>query len=119
MPTIKLTKVNILGKKYYSTFRLNDSWMLQTNEITEQEYVDASTTIPVLSGYTYVSSAKKIAFDTFTHDLSDKQYATQENGFHWVKIPKYKIYKINPEYITNDTLSQAGIDFIQTNSEPE
>jgi len=78
--------------------------------------VDMDGNIVIPQGSTLVSSATKISFSTLSGELSDKEYATQVNGFHWVKIPNYKMYKINPGFISRNILSQAGIDFIQTNS---
>jgi len=114
MATIKLTKVNIGPSRNVITLKDSQGVSSQAEMVVD---MDGNIVIP--QGSTLVSSATKISFSTLSKELSDKQYATQPNGFHWVKIPGYKMYKINPEYISKSILSQGGIDFIQTNSEAE
>ena len=101
---VKLTKVNI-GPTRYIVF--------QDGVPTE---VSASVFMVVdMEGniiYNYSDWSKRIGFVTPSKSLSDKEYATQENGFHWVKLRGYAMIKINPEFITNDTLSQEGVDYI-------
>ena len=97
MPTIKLTKVNIGPERYYA----RQAGLLQ--EISKP----AEGTNP------YEFWCQQISFDTPSGFLSDNQYATQANGFHWVKINKYEMIKIAPEFIVNDILSNAGIDEIK------
>jgi len=107
MATIKLTKVNIGPNKIYSTFNIG-------GELVTQEVM-----VVPLDGEldpTFVGSATKISFATLSGNLEDNQYATQPNGFHWVKLPGYKMYKIDPGFINKNFLSQTGIDFIHTNS---
>ena len=110
MATIKLTKVNIGPNKTYVTSNIDGEFVTQ-----EVMYVPLEEDLSP----TFVSSATKISFATVSGQLSDNEYATQANGFHWVKIPGYKMYKINPEFISKNILSQAGITFIQTNSVAE
>ena len=105
MATIKLTKVNIGPTRYI---------VYQDGVPSE---VSASVFMVVdMEGktiYNYSDWSQKIGFSTPSKELSDKQYATQANGYHWVKIAGYATIKIPPEYITNGTLSQAGIDYIK------
>ena len=114
MATIKLTKVNIGPSKNVVT--LMDSQGVQSQAVM---VVDMDGNIVIPEGSTFVSSATKISFSTLSGELSNKEYATQANGFHWVKLAGYTMIKIDPQYITNNFLSQAGIDFIYKNAGPE
>src|SRR3989304_407492 len=109
MPTIKLTKVNIGPSKNVVT--LKDSQGVSSQAVM---VVDMDGNIVVPEGSTIVSSATKISFSTLSGELSNNEYATQENGFHWVKLAGYTLIKINPEYISKNILSQAGVDFVHT-----
>ena len=113
MPTIKLTKVNIGPFKNVATFK-DGQGVLTSSEVMVVE-LDGTPTIP--EGSTWIRTGRQITFSTPSGELSDKEYATQANGFHWVKIAGYRMYKIPPEYITNNTLSQAGIDYIKSQAE--
>ena len=108
---MKLKLVNIVDDRYFHDFRM-DSDKTIVAVATTKESIDSLTIsasiMPTLSKATYVWSAAKIGFDTPTGELSDSQYATQVNGFHWVKIPGYAVIKINPEFIKNNILSPAG-----------
>lgn len=104
MATIKLTKVNIGPERYY----LRMSGLLQEiPKPAEGEIVEG--------GYW----CQQISFDTPSGFLSDNQYATQENGYHWVKINRYAMTKIAPQFITNDILNAEGITEIKNRSEVE
>jgi len=115
--TIKLTKVSIGSDKHFSTF--DTSGGLVTDEITLSEYTNIFTEIPTKEDGTWRQSSTKISFDTSTGELSDKQYATQENGFHWVKIPDYAVTKIDPKFIDKDLLSADGVADVKERSEAE
>lgn len=99
MPTINLTKVNIAPDRYY----LRRSGVLQ-------EIPKPSPEEMVEGGYW----CSQISFDTPSGFLSDNQYATQANGYHWVKIKNYAMTKIAPEHIVNDVLSNDGLNYIKT-----
>ena len=114
MATIKLTKVNIGLSKNVITVKNAQGVTTQAEMV-----VDMEGNIIVPEGSTLISSATKISFSTLSGNLEDNQYATQPNGFHWVKLPGYKMYKIDPEFISKNILSQEGIDFIYTNSVAE
>lgn len=121
---IQLTKVRIGQNKYYALFRKPDGTDIRI-QIQDRDYPDvlSSKNIEVKgilqAGGVWKRSSVNISFITSSGNLSDNQYATQENGFHWVKIAGYKIYKIAPELIVSDLLSDEGISFIQVNSEAE
>ena len=93
MATIKLTKVNIGPERYYARM----AGLLQ--EIPK----------PAEGDMTHDYWCQQISFDTPSGFLSDNKYATQANGFHWVKINRYAMTKIVPEFIVNDILSAEGI----------
>jgi len=97
---ITLQKVNIAVFKYWSTVSE------VSTEITEEEYNSGPKGDAVYS--------KRIAFNTPDGKLADGQYATQVNGFHWVKIPGYTVVKISSAYIKSNTLSSQGIAKILT-----
>ncbi len=103
MATIKLTKVNIGPNKTFSTFNIDGELVTQ-----EVMYVPLDEEL----GPTFVGAATKITFATVSGNLEDNQYATQPNGYHWVKIPGWTTCKIPPEFINKNILSQAGIDYI-------
>jgi|SRR3972149_10304484 len=111
MPTIKLTKVNIGPSKNVVT--LKDSQGVSTQAVM---VVDMDGNIVIPEGSTFVGAATKISFSTLSGELSDNEYATQENGFHWVKIKNYAMTKIAPEYIVGDVLSNEGINEIKKRS---
>jgi hypothetical protein len=115
MATIKLTQVNIGGNRYFHKFKRNSDGAIievATNKTAYDSLAVANPTNPSQSGYTWVSSYSTVGFDTPLGGLQDKQYATQANGAQWVKIPDYPMTKLPPGYITDDRLSQAGIDKI-------
>jgi hypothetical protein len=117
MATIKLTKVNIGSNRYYHVFKNNATGYVSEFQTTQASYnalAQYGASRPTKGGSTWVHSFSKIGFDTKTGNLSDNQYATQENGPHWVKIPDYKETKIPNQYIVNDILSEEGIALIQT-----
>lgn len=103
---ITLQKVNRAADRYYSII---DG---VKTEITEEEYNS-----PPAEGE---SRSVNIAFDTPTGELSDGQYCTQVNGFHWVKIPGYKVIKISPDFIgETNIITPQGITEIKESSEEE
>jgi hypothetical protein len=103
MPAITVQQVNIAGFKY---FLYNGT----KTEITEAEYNSPEP----FTG----TKSKEIAFDTPTGQLSDGQYAVQENGYVWGKIPKYVVFKMPPEYvdIPNNRITSEGVDYFKTHS---
>jgi hypothetical protein len=104
MPAITVQQVNITGFKYYL---VQDG---VKTEITEEEYNSPEP----FTG----TKTKQITFDTPTGELSDGQYAVQENGYVWGKIPKYVVIKMPPEYvdIPNSQITDAGIAWFKANS---
>ena len=101
---MRLSQVNIGPQRYYHRFRLaNDSIMVV---VALKESFDAilvrDCEFPVFSNATYLGSVAKISFDTVSKDLSDGEYATQVNGYHWVKISGCTVVKIDPEFIKNN-----------------
>src|SRR4030042_5996734 len=111
MATIKLTKVNI-GPTRYIVYQDG-----VPSEVSAEVFMVVDLEGNVI--YNYENWNKQIGFTTPSKELSDKQYATQANGYHWVKIAGYSTIKIPPEYITNNILSQAGIDYIKIWSRDE
>ena len=105
MATIKLTKVDI-GPTRYIVYEDG-----VPSEVSAEVFMVVDIDGKVI--YNYSEWSQQIGFATLSKDLSDKQYATQANGYHWVKIPGYAVIKIPPEHITNNTLNQAGIDYIK------
>ena len=114
MPTIKLTKVNIGANRYFNKYKNNATGYVVNVETTKEVY-DAIVALvepaPDKPGAAYVGSYTAIGFEG--GDLADNYYATQANGFHWVKINKYAMIKVFPEHITNNTLSNEGINYIK------
>ena len=92
---VSLTKVNIAPSRYYSII---DG---VKTEITEEQYNS-----PPAENET---RSVCIAFDTPTGQLSDGQFAIQKNGFCWVKAPGYKVIKLRPVFVKNNTLTAQGI----------
>ena len=110
MATIRLSSKSIGSDKTFTTFDIG-------GELVTQEVISIPLESEIDS--TFEGAVTKISFATPTGELSDNQYATQPNGFHWVKISGYKLIKIDPKFITKNVLSQEGITFIQTQSEAE
>ena len=102
---ISIQKVDIAGYKYFSII---DG---EKTEITEEQFNAGPSGDAVYS--------RNIAFDTPSGELSDGQYATQENGFHWVKIPGYKVIKIHPDMVAKGKTTVAGLNKILADSEAE
>ena len=107
---MKLTKVNIGTNRYVHKFKLSNGTVV-TESTTKASYDNLSikdSSRPVKAGATWFMSSIRIGFDTPTGELSDNQYATQDNGFHWVKLVGHDVVKVLPEYIKNDILSKEG-----------
>ena len=105
---MELTKVDIGDFRYFHKFELEDKTLV-TEVTTKETYDNLSATTPTKIDSTYKMSSIRIGFDTPTGELGDGQYATQENGSHWVKLKGYTMIKILPEYIKDDILSNEGI----------
>lgn len=108
MPTVKVTKVNITGSKYVAKYKdAQDDITYEDVIITGIEDIPTPPT-----GKTWEGTSRVIVFDTPSGTLTNNQYATQANGYHWVKLPKCSLIKIDPGYVINNILSQAGVDWI-------
>lgn len=110
---MELKKVIIGANRYFHKFRLVNDSIVETMVLKDSydSLSIANMVVPTHPTYpkaTYIGSATRISFDTPTGKLSDGEYPTQENGFHWVKIAGYEITKIDPKFIKNDILSPAG-----------
>ena len=104
---MRLKQVKIGENLYVNKFELSDKTII-TEATTKLAYDSLATATPTKTDTKWVASSIRIGFDTPTGELSDGQYATQDNGFHWVKIEGYDMVKILPEYIKNDILSKEG-----------
>ena len=104
---MKLQKVNIGANRYVHKFKLADKTIVEETT-TKTSYDNLTSTKPTKTDATWFMSSIRIGFDTPTGELSDGEYATQENGFHWVKIPGYDVEKVRPEYIKDNILSKEG-----------
>ncbi len=104
MATIKLTKVEI-GQPRYIIYQDG-----VPSEVSAEVFMVVDMEGNTV--YNYDTWSKKIGFATLSKELADNQYATQPNGYHWVKIPGWTTCKIPPEFINKNILSQAGIDYI-------
>jgi len=113
---MELTKVNIGEDRYFNKFELSDKTNI--SEATTKEDFD-SPDEPIKEDATLIQSSIKIGFDTSTGELRDGEYATQENGFHWIKISGYAVTKINPEFIKDSILSPEGEVDVKERSEAE
>lgn len=102
---ISLQKVSRASDRYYSII---DG---VKTEITEEQYNSPMSEGEVRS--------VNIAFDTPTGELTDGQYATQVNGCHWVKLPGYKVIKIDADMVSNNVITIDGINKILEDSEAE
>lgn len=100
MPAITVQRVNIAGVRYFSV--LNGV----KTPITEAEFPN-----PIPGSV----NSKQIYFDTPTGELSDGQYAVQDNGYVWAKIPKYAVFKMPPEYvdIPNNRITSDGVAYFK------
>ena len=118
---MNVTKVNIVADRYFHKFKLPNTSIarIETNKTDYDALSSKETPLPVFSNATYLSSANEICFDTTSGYLSDKEYATQASGFHWVKITGYEMWKVYPEDIHNDNLSNAAVKIIKENAVPE
>ena len=115
---MKLQKVEIGSNLYVNKFEQVDK-TITTEFISKEDYDNLSVSIPTMIDAVWKMSSIRIGFDTLTGELGDGQYATQENGFHWVKLIGYDLIKILPEFIINDILSDEGIEKIKKDSSEE
>lgn len=118
---MKLTKVDMAAERYYHKFRLAGGTVI-TEETTKTVFDNLSVKgnpQPTKTGGTWQMSYDTPAFDTLSKELGDNQYATQINGYHWVKLPGFKMEKIDPGYIISDDLSSAGEMLIKELAEVE
>lgn len=104
---MELKKVAIGENIYVHKFELSDKSII-TEATTKASYDNLTSIKPIKADSTWFMSSKRIGFDTPTGELSDGEYATQENGSHWVKLTGYDTVKINPEYIKNNILTKEG-----------
>ena len=115
---IRLTERNIGENKYIHKFMRPNGGII-TVMTTASSYNDLVHTQPVYPDATWVMSSIRIGFDTPTGDLGNKEFATQANGYHWVKLRGYVMRKIPPEYIVGVTLSPEGAALIETEGNAE
>ena len=116
---MKLKKVNIGANKYVHKFKLADEKVITefTTKVSYDNLKDQiKPTKPDAAGF---MSSIRIGFDTPSGDLSDGDYATQKNGYHWVKLAGYEVWKVMPEDVHNDNLSKAGEKSIKEKAGPE
>jgi len=113
MAIIKLTKVDIVADKYFAKFDTDGS--ISKEEIDSTSFDSVQSKVDAV----WLSSARKISFDTPTGQLRDGEYATQLNGFHWVKITGYAVIKVRPGVVTNNALQQKGIEEVKLKSVEE
>ena len=118
---VKLTKVEIGDFRYSYKFRLENGNIVEVMilGVNFDALLGRDVIIPEYPSATFIGATKHIGFDSPPRSLADKEYSTQPNGYHWVKIAGYAMIKIAPEYIVNGTLSNAGVTLIQTESVAE
>jgi len=122
MPT-KLTNVEI-----HANPRIIYKFLLSTGDVLERvglniglEWSNLTGKNPILPSEpdaTFIGATKHIGFGDLLipRILLDGEYATQINGYHWVKLSGYEMIKIAPEYISSSRLSNEGVALIQTES---
>ena len=115
---VKLTKVEIGDFRYSYKFRLGNGNIVEVMTIAANfdALLGRDVVVPEYPDATFVGATKHISFDSPPRSLADKEYATQTNGYHWVKIEGYAMIKIAPEYIVSNSLSNAGVTLIQDES---
>ena len=113
---MKLQKVEIGSNLYVNKFELVDKTII-VEPSTKEVYDNLSVSKPTKVDAVWKMSSIRIGFDTPTGELGDGQYATQENGFHWVKLEGYDMRKINPEYIKDNILLDEGLAKIEMTKE--
>ena len=116
---MKLIKVNIGANKYVHKFRLEDKTVI-TEATTKASYDNLKDQIkPTKPDATWFMSSIRIGFDTPSGNLSDGEYATQKNGYHWVKLAGYEMWKVMPEDVHNDNLLKGAEKKIEEYAGPE
>ena len=105
---MKLKKVAIGENRYVHKFELANGSIVEVMAL-KTSYDNLATIQPTQAQATWKCSSIRIGFDTTSGNLSDGEYATQENGSHWVKIEGYDMVKISPEYIVRNNLSDEGL----------
>ena len=94
-----LRKVNIGADRYFHKFQLSDG-TISYRTTTKEEYGGLNYSVkPTKTDAVWLSSSSRIGFDTPSGELDDGQYATQKNGFDWVKLAGYEMKKLMPEDI--------------------
>jgi len=115
---VKLTKVEIGEFRYSYKFKLSNGNIVEVMVlgVNFDALLGRDVIIPEYPSATFIGATKHIGFDSPPRSLVDKEYATQLNGYHWVKIAGYAMIKIAPEYIVSNSLSNAGVTLIQDES---
>ena len=105
---MRLKKVSIGADRYIHKFKRANGTIVEVLAL-KSSYDNLAIVQPTLPDLTWISSSIRIGFDTPTGLLSDGEYATQENGFHWVKLADRDMTRILPEYIAANKLSDEGV----------
>ena len=105
---MRVKKVSIGADRYIHKFKRDNGTIVEVLAL-QSSYDNLAIVQPTLPDLTWISSSIRIGFDTTNRTLSDGEYATQDNGFHWVKIADCDMVKILPEYISANKLSDEGV----------
>lgn len=102
-----LTKVNIIGDKYYHRFvnpQTGEYYEVETTQEDYEQLGQPNPTNPVTNkeGFEWQFSGKRKKYDTATGDLEDDQYADYQTVF--VKVKGKAEVQVEPENIVNGTL---------------
>lgn len=115
---IRLAEKNIGEDKYIHKFRLANDSVVEV-ATTQAAYDNLHVVAPTLPSATWLCSSIRIGFDTPSGNLGNEEFATQENGYHWVKLTGYRLLKIDPEYIVRKVLSTEGEAWIKQEGNEE
>ena len=104
---MRLKEVSIGENRYIHKFKRANGTIVEVLALKDS-YDNLAIVQPTLPDYTWISSSIRIGFGNTAGPLDDGKYATQVNGYHWVKLEGYKMKKISPEYIVKSVLSPEG-----------
>lgn len=115
---ITLIKVNVIGRKYFHSFKMNDGTFVdrETNaedyrQLATEQHID-----PTIKDGKYHNSVELYKFDTIDGDLADGQYCDNGNGYliknggYFIQAKKDEVVdsKIQTSVVT-DAISRVAL----------
>jgi hypothetical protein len=117
---IELTKVNIVGRKWFNVFKMDDDSFKEI-ETTEEDFRQQSQKNPInpiIDGGIFHSSYERYKLDTPSGDLEDGQYCDNGDGY-LLKSGKFFISADKNELVNGKIQNSIVDEAIQKVALPE